>query len=153
MVANGAALTGLRDSSWPPRCCRDSDQDSCLSTMSVCDVIGPGCASSFQGLSLLLLTRLFSSFSIKPFSQQAYNVQTAGTTTISGERDRAAISFLSVWRTGGQRLLPFSAAASLRGRFSEPRQWAACREQAGEELSDWLFLQGLGFIMSLRIRS
>ena len=35
------------------------------------------------------------SLSIKPFSQQAYSVQTAGTTTISGERDRGTIiSFL-----------------------------------------------------------
>lgn len=45
----------------------------------------------FNGLSSV--SRLASSPSIKPFSQQAYSVQTAGTTTITGERDRRTITF------------------------------------------------------------
>uniref|UniRef100_A0A4W6EG68 TEA domain family member 1a n=1 Tax=Lates calcarifer TaxID=8187 RepID=A0A4W6EG68_LATCA len=39
---------------------------------------------AFSMLSCLSVSPCLFSFSIKPFSQQAYNVQTAGTTTISG---------------------------------------------------------------------
>lgn len=43
----------------------------------------------------LLFVSVSVSLSIKPFSQQAYSVQTAGTTTISGEWDQTTIiSFL-----------------------------------------------------------
>lgn len=46
----------------------------------------PRRASSSQPLNALLSVCVSVSLSIKPFSQQAYSVQTAGTTTISGEK-------------------------------------------------------------------
>uniref|UniRef100_A0A3B4WXF6 TEA domain family member 1a n=1 Tax=Seriola lalandi dorsalis TaxID=1841481 RepID=A0A3B4WXF6_SERLL len=77
----------------------------------------PGNPQVTQTHSFSTLSRLsLLSFSIKPFSQQAYNVQTAGTTTISGERDHGAISsFLEpAWQgrsigTTKLRLVEFSS--------------------------------------------
>lgn len=68
---------------------------------------------SFYNLAFFSLI-LCLGLSIKPFSQQAYSMQTAGTTTISGERDQGVIiSFLPC-----EQSLPSPTTCSLRGGFS-----------------------------------
>uniref|UniRef100_A0A3B4THA4 TEA domain family member 1a n=1 Tax=Seriola dumerili TaxID=41447 RepID=A0A3B4THA4_SERDU len=60
------------------------------------------------------VTQTHCIYIIKPFSQQAYNVQTAGTTTISGERDHAQTHREPAWQgrsigTTKLRLVEFSS--------------------------------------------
>lgn len=94
---------------------QDTEHNFFCTIWANCD--WPYCVSFLLSAILMLSCLSVSvSLSIKPFSQQAYSVQTAGTTTISGESDHSTI--ISFLKSEQEVLSPaIQAAGSQHGVF------------------------------------